>query len=117
RPVLSHLFKSPARSFRKSDDRFPIVGRVYRDDTCGSVKFLVGPETPTDVMSLKQLSVRLNPFIGVLARLAHPDRNIVLLTKVQILLNRFLFYRYPVFVKRVGELPIKGWTKDFEVAV
>src|SRR2546425_114837 len=68
-------------------------------------------------MRFEQPSKRIDPFIGVLAGFAHPHRDIVLVAKVKILLNRPLIHRHPVLVKSIDQLPIKRRSENFEVGV
>src|SRR5262249_3944132 len=64
-----------------------------------------------------QTAKRIYPFVSVLSRFSHPNRNIVFITKGEIFPDRCLVHRHPVLVKSIRELRVERWAKDFEVGV
>ena len=68
-------------------------------------------------MRLQQPPKSVDPFVGVLAGFAQPYRDVVFVPKGKILLDCLLIYRRSILVKGIDELPIKGRSKNFEVAV
>src|SRR5882724_4399367 len=97
--ALSHVFKRCARSVREADNSLPFSRCVNRYDARCRINLFVGPETPAYLILLKQRPERCDPFVGVLARLSHPNGYIVFVTKVNVILNGVFVYVHPVFVK------------------
>src|SRR2546427_544359 len=116
-PILPYLFERRTRAVRKGDNRLPFRWSIYRCDTRSSVEFLVRPETPADVVLFQQGPEGSDPLIRIFTRLSHPNRHIVFVTEIKVLLNGSFVHVHPILVKSVGELIVKRRPKNFEVAV
>src|SRR5215831_19017288 len=106
-----------ARKLGKFDDLSPVSWRDNADDRRRFFHLLIRPESPPDIIAFQGLHELGDPLIGILPGLPHPDRHIILFPKVDVLPYHAFIWSRPIFVEGVGDVRVKGFTKDREVAV
>src|SRR5580692_4069744 len=79
----------------------PVFWLGKRYDTRAVHHFLIRPEGPSDLVSFEQRHKQFDPFVVGLAGFAKPDRDIVLVPKIDILLDCCPGGCRPIFVKLI----------------
>ena len=75
------------RQFGELDYAVPSLGSGEGDDRGGRLHLFVWPEGPADVVLFQHRDELCDPVVGVFAGFTEPDRNLVLLAEVDILLT------------------------------